>query len=120
MALVLQGYMTTTRHRGGGRVGGAAGRGGVGQDARGGERGTRLAQGRWEPGLRGVNWRVGLATASSRGGTSNTPVALVELELGRNGQVRTVTMGDLPDLGFRIEIIFLKRTFLPRCRRFTF
>ncbi|KAL7852361.1 hypothetical protein SRHO_G00181460 [Serrasalmus rhombeus] len=45
-----------------------------------------LAQSRWEPGLRSVNWRVDLQTASSRGSTSNTPVALVELELGRNGQ----------------------------------
>ncbi|XP_066517730.1 COMM domain-containing protein 1 [Hoplias malabaricus] len=44
------------------------------------------AQSRWEPSLRNVNWRVDLQTASSRGSTSNTPVALVELELGRNGQ----------------------------------
>uniref|UniRef100_A0A8B9JKN0 COMM domain-containing protein 1 n=1 Tax=Astyanax mexicanus TaxID=7994 RepID=A0A8B9JKN0_ASTMX len=45
-----------------------------------------LAQSRWEPGLRSVNWRVDLQTASSRGSSSNTPVALVELELGQNGQ----------------------------------
>ncbi|XP_072513493.1 COMM domain-containing protein 1 [Salminus brasiliensis] len=45
-----------------------------------------LAQSRWEPGLRSVNWRVDLQTASSRGSASNAPVALVELELGRNGQ----------------------------------
>ncbi|XP_026869555.2 COMM domain-containing protein 1 [Electrophorus electricus] len=43
-------------------------------------------QSRWEPGLRALNWRVDVQTASSRGQTSSTPVALVELELGRNGQ----------------------------------
>ncbi|MCI4393918.1 hypothetical protein PGIGA_G00162940 [Pangasianodon gigas] len=45
-----------------------------------------LAQSRWEPALRGLSWRVDLQTATSRGQTSNSPVALVELELGRNGQ----------------------------------
>ncbi|TSK18032.1 COMM domain-containing protein 1 [Bagarius yarrelli] len=45
-----------------------------------------LAQSRWEPALRGLSWRVDLQTANSRGQTSNSPVALVELELGRNGQ----------------------------------
>lgn len=47
-----------------------------------------LAQSRWEPALRGLSWRVDLQTATSRGQTSNNPVALVELELGRSGQVR--------------------------------
>lgn len=47
-----------------------------------------LAQSRWEPALRGLSWRVDLQTATSRGQMSNSPVALVELELGRNGQVR--------------------------------
>lgn len=46
-----------------------------------------LAQSCWEPGLRKVSWRVDLQTATSRGQTSNNPVALVELELGCNGQV---------------------------------
>ncbi|XP_062866197.1 COMM domain-containing protein 1 [Trichomycterus rosablanca] len=45
-----------------------------------------LAQSRWEPALRNVSWRVDLQTAASRGQTSNSPVALVELEMGRNGQ----------------------------------
>jgi len=49
-----------------------------------------LAQSRWEPGLRGLSWRVDLQTAASRGGAGGGggPVALVELELGRAGQVR--------------------------------
>ncbi|XP_068451795.1 COMM domain-containing protein 1 [Clinocottus analis] len=47
-----------------------------------------LAQSRWEPGLRGLSWRVDLQTAASRGGAAEPggPVALVELELGRAGQ----------------------------------
>ncbi|XP_056264420.1 COMM domain-containing protein 1 [Pseudoliparis swirei] len=47
-----------------------------------------LAQSRWEPGLRGLSWRVDLQTAASRGGAGGGggPVALVELELGRAGQ----------------------------------
>ena len=47
-----------------------------------------LGQSRWEPGLRGLSWRVDLQTAASRGETANSnPVALVELELGRADQV---------------------------------
>ncbi|XP_041640241.1 COMM domain-containing protein 1 [Cheilinus undulatus] len=46
-----------------------------------------LAQSRWEPGLRGLSWRVDLQTAASRGDTAHSsPVALMELELGRTGQ----------------------------------
>lgn len=46
-----------------------------------------LAQSRWEPGLRGLSWRVDLQTAASRGDAAHSgPVALVELELGRAGQ----------------------------------
>ncbi|XP_043088268.1 COMM domain-containing protein 1 [Puntigrus tetrazona] len=41
-----------------------------------------LAQSRWEPGLRGLKWRVDLHTSSSGGQVSSSPVALVELELG--------------------------------------
>lgn len=47
-----------------------------------------LSQSRWEPGLRGLKWRVDLHTSSSRGQLSNSPVALVELELGCTGEVR--------------------------------
>ncbi|XP_029294899.1 COMM domain-containing protein 1 [Cottoperca gobio] len=46
-----------------------------------------LAQSRWEPGLRGLSWRVDLHTADSRGDAAHScPVALMELELGRAGQ----------------------------------
>ena len=48
-----------------------------------------LAQSRWEPGLRGLSWRVDLQTAASRGDAAHSgPVTLLELELGRAGQVR--------------------------------
>ncbi|XP_076847947.1 COMM domain-containing protein 1 [Brachyhypopomus gauderio] len=49
-------------------------------------RDSLLSQSRWEPALRALDWRVDVQTASSRGRASSTPVALVELELGRNGQ----------------------------------
>lgn len=46
-----------------------------------------LAQSCWEPGLRGLSWRVDLPTAASRGDADHRgPVALMELELGRAGQ----------------------------------
>ncbi|XP_071244924.1 COMM domain-containing protein 1-like [Salvelinus alpinus] len=45
-----------------------------------------LGQSRWEPGLKGLTWRVDLQTSDSRGGAANIPVALVELELGRTGE----------------------------------
>ncbi|XP_078129327.1 COMM domain-containing protein 1 [Sander vitreus] len=46
-----------------------------------------LAQSRWEPGLRGLSWRVDLQTAASRGDAAHSgPVALMELELGRAGE----------------------------------
>lgn len=51
-----------------------------------------LAQSRWEPGLRGLSWRVDLQTAASRGDAAHSgPVALMELELGRAGQVRLMS-----------------------------
>lgn len=47
-----------------------------------------VAHSRWEPSLRGLSWRVDLQAAASRRGTAHSgPVALVELELGRTGQV---------------------------------
>lgn len=47
-----------------------------------------LGQSRWEPALRGMSWRVDLQTSTSRGQPVSSPVALVELELGRAGEVR--------------------------------
>ena len=50
-----------------------------------------LAQSRWEPGLRGLSWRVDLQTGASRGDAAHSgPVTLMELELGRAGEVRPV------------------------------
>lgn len=50
-----------------------------------------LAQSRWEPGLRGLSWRVDLRTAARGEADPGGPVALVELELGRAGQVGSST-----------------------------
>ncbi|XP_028829802.1 COMM domain-containing protein 1 [Denticeps clupeoides] len=53
-------------------------------------RDSLVAQSRWEPGLKGLNWRVDLKTSSNSGDASNTPVALVELELDRPGETSEI------------------------------
>ncbi|TNN60446.1 COMM domain-containing protein 1 [Liparis tanakae] len=86
----LEAFLTAqTRRQGGGGVtaeqAAALSRFWKGQRVR--VRESLLAQSRWEPGLRGLSWRVDLQTAASRGGADHGgPVALVELELGRAGQ----------------------------------
>ncbi|TRY64437.1 hypothetical protein DNTS_017129 [Danionella cerebrum] len=45
-----------------------------------------VAQSHWEPGLKGLRWRVDLHTSASKGTVANNPVALVELEMGRTGE----------------------------------
>ncbi|XP_010887586.1 COMM domain-containing protein 1 [Esox lucius] len=45
-----------------------------------------LNQSRWEPSLKGLTWRVDLQASASKGEATNSPVALVELELGRAGE----------------------------------
>lgn len=62
------------------------------KSGRGRVREVLVAQSCWEPALRGVSWRVDLQSASSRcvdGRDDNQsgPVALVELEVGRIGEV---------------------------------
>ncbi|XP_067845637.1 COMM domain-containing protein 1 isoform X3 [Heptranchias perlo] len=54
-----------------------------------------INQSKWENCLRNLSWRVDLKTQSKRLDQINTPVAIVELELGKNDQVRT-------ELGFCI------------------
>ncbi|XP_043917207.1 COMM domain-containing protein 1 [Protopterus annectens] len=45
-----------------------------------------INQSRWENALRNMSWRVDLKTQSKNVDQINTPVAIVELELGKNGQ----------------------------------
>ncbi|NXX89665.1 COMD1 protein, partial [Centropus bengalensis] len=45
-----------------------------------------ISQSRWDNVLRNVNWRVDLKSQSKHVDQINTPVAIVEMELGRNGQ----------------------------------
>lgn len=44
-------------------------------------------QSRWDYVLKSMNWRVDLKSQSRHVDQINTPVALVEMELGKNGQV---------------------------------
>ncbi|XP_067845635.1 COMM domain-containing protein 1 isoform X1 [Heptranchias perlo] len=46
-----------------------------------------INQSKWENCLRNLSWRVDLKTQSKRLDQINTPVAIVELELGKNDQV---------------------------------
>ncbi|XP_064411754.1 COMM domain-containing protein 1 isoform X1 [Latimeria chalumnae] len=45
-----------------------------------------ISQSRWENTLRNLNWRVDLKTQSRHMDQINTPVAIVEMELGKHGQ----------------------------------
>ncbi|XP_063068970.1 COMM domain-containing protein 1 [Engraulis encrasicolus] len=59
---------------------------------RGRVRESLIGQSRWEPALRGLSWRVDVQTASSSGSqqgessSSSAAVALVEMEIGRQGE----------------------------------
>lgn len=89
----LEAFLTAqTRRQGGGGVSAeqAAALSHFWNSQRARVRESLLAQSRWEPGLKGLSWRVDVQTAASRGdgAAHGGPVALVELELGTDGQVR--------------------------------
>ncbi|KAM4772589.1 COMM domain-containing protein 1 isoform 2-T2 [Rhinophrynus dorsalis] len=42
---------------------------------------------RWENTLKGMNWRIDLKSQSRRTDQVNTPVAIVEMEIGKNEQI---------------------------------
>ncbi|XP_030304439.1 COMM domain-containing protein 1 isoform X2 [Calypte anna] len=46
-----------------------------------------ISQSRWDNVLKNMNWRVDLKSQSRHVDQINTPVAIVEMELGRNGKV---------------------------------
>ncbi|XP_032840096.2 COMM domain-containing protein 1 isoform X6 [Tyto alba] len=46
-----------------------------------------INQSRWDNVLKNMNWRVDLKSQSRHVDQINTPVAIVEMELGKNGQV---------------------------------
>ncbi|XP_039769025.1 COMM domain-containing protein 1 isoform X2 [Ornithorhynchus anatinus] len=46
-----------------------------------------INQSRWDNTLKAMNWRVDLKSQSRHLDQINTPVAIVELELGKNGQI---------------------------------
>ncbi|NXP42031.1 COMD1 protein, partial [Leiothrix lutea] len=45
-----------------------------------------IGQSRWDHSLRNISWRVDLKAQLRHVEQINTPVAIVEVELGRNGQ----------------------------------
>ncbi|NXI17406.1 COMD1 protein, partial [Irena cyanogastra] len=45
-----------------------------------------VSQSRWDNALRNISWRVDLQSQLRHADQINTPVALVEMELGKNGQ----------------------------------
>ncbi|KAG7492878.1 hypothetical protein MATL_G00018890 [Megalops atlanticus] len=85
----LEAFLTAqTRKQGSGGVSGeqAAALSKFWKSQRARVRESLLGQSRWEPALRGLSWRVDLQTSASRGEPVNTPVAVVEVELGRTGE----------------------------------
>ncbi|XP_074673428.1 COMM domain-containing protein 1 isoform X5 [Strix aluco] len=67
-----------------------------------------INQSRWDNVLKNMNWRVDLKSQSRHIDQINTPVAIVEMELGKNGQLQTlvillvfrVFLGKVDDLSF--------------------
>ncbi|XP_016050903.2 COMM domain-containing protein 1 isoform X1 [Erinaceus europaeus] len=45
-----------------------------------------MKQSRWDSGLRGLSWRIDGKSQSRHSAQIHTPVAIMELELGKNGQ----------------------------------
>ncbi|KAM6368260.1 COMM domain-containing protein 1 isoform 3-T3 [Alca torda] len=50
-----------------------------------------INQSRWDNVLKNMNWRVDLKSQSRHIDQINTPVAIVEMELGKNGQVLCIS-----------------------------
>lgn len=48
-----------------------------------------INQSKWENSLKNISWRIDLKTQSRHIDQMNSPVAIVEMELEKNGQVRT-------------------------------
>nr|XP_009685177.1 PREDICTED: COMM domain-containing protein 1 isoform X1 [Struthio camelus australis] len=57
-----------------------------------------INQSRWDNVLKNMNWRVDLKSQSRHIDQINTPVAIVEMELGRNGQVTRKSSEAFADL----------------------
>ncbi|XP_035749486.1 COMM domain-containing protein 1 isoform X2 [Egretta garzetta] len=51
-----------------------------------------INQSRWDNVLKNMNWRVDLKSQSRHIDQINTPVAIVEMELGKNGQHSLITL----------------------------
>ncbi|XP_021066820.1 COMM domain-containing protein 1 [Mus pahari] len=59
-----------------------------------------MKQSRWDNGLRGLSWRVDGKSQSRHSTQIHSPVAIIELEFGKNGQT------GVPSLTLRSQIIF--------------
>ncbi|XP_054053386.1 COMM domain-containing protein 1 isoform X3 [Rissa tridactyla] len=55
-----------------------------------------INQSRWDNVLKNMNWRVDLKSQSRHIDQINTPVAIVEMELGKNGQLCSTAEGREP------------------------
>uniref|UniRef100_A0A8C9EG78 COMM domain-containing protein 1 n=1 Tax=Pavo cristatus TaxID=9049 RepID=A0A8C9EG78_PAVCR len=63
-------------------------------------------QSRWDNVLKNMNWRVDLKSQSRHVDQINTPVAIVEMELGKNGQVSFILPSTLTKLSYVCAEIF--------------
>ena len=54
-----------------------------------------MNQSRWDSGLRGLSWRVDGKSQSRHSAQIHTPVAIMELEIGKSGQVSS-SFGQFP------------------------
>lgn len=51
-----------------------------------------MNQSRWDSGLRGLSWRIDGKSQSRHSAQIHTPVAIMELEIGKSGQVSSTSV----------------------------
>lgn len=80
-----------------------------------------MNQSRWDSGLRGLSWRVDGKSQSRHSAEIHTPVAIMELEIGKSGQVSSTSVS-LCKLYFPLHVshtfrLVLCSTYFAKIRR---
>lgn len=80
-----------------------------------------MNQSRWDSGLRGLSWRVDGKSQSRHSAEIHTPVAIMELEIGKSGQVSSTSIS-LCKLYFPLHVshtfrLVLCSTYFAKIRR---
>uniref|UniRef100_A0A8I3NPW7 COMM domain-containing protein 1 n=1 Tax=Canis lupus familiaris TaxID=9615 RepID=A0A8I3NPW7_CANLF len=73
-----------------------------------------MNQSRWDSGLRGLSWRVDGKSQSRHSAQIHTPVAIMELEIGKSGQVNQISLS-FCKLCFPLHVSNMSRLILCNC-----